>query len=90
MKTRAGAMPKARIADETAGTDMLYSSGTTGRPKGVRVALPNAPIDAPSPLTMLASMLFGINKDRSISRPRRSITQRPCAIAWRSIGSAAR
>ena len=59
----AGAMPKERIADETAGTDMLYSSGTTGRPKGVRVAMPNTPIDAPSPLTMLASMLFGINKD---------------------------
>ena len=32
----AGAMPATRIADETAGADMLYSSGTTGRPKGVR------------------------------------------------------
>ncbi|HVT26121.1 MAG TPA: AMP-binding protein [Rhizomicrobium sp.] len=60
---RSAAMPKTRIADETAGTDMLYSSGTTGRPKGVRVALTGQPIDAPSPLTMLASMLFGINKD---------------------------
>ncbi|HVZ67881.1 MAG TPA: AMP-binding protein [Rhizomicrobium sp.] len=58
-----GAMPKTRIADETAGTDMLYSSGTTGRPKGVRLALSGLPIDAPSPLTMLASMLFGITKD---------------------------
>ena len=26
------AMPTERIADETAGTDMLYSSGTTGKP----------------------------------------------------------
>src|SRR3954464_12571578 len=26
--------PASRIADETAGHDMLYSSGTTGRPKG--------------------------------------------------------
>ena len=26
------AMPKARIADEQQGSDMLYSSGTTGRP----------------------------------------------------------
>ena len=33
------AMPAQRIADETAGGDMLYSSGTTGRPKGrVRAA----------------------------------------------------
>ncbi len=59
----AGTMPTERIADETAGTDMLYSSGTTGRPKGVRVALQGLPIDAPSPLTMLASMLFSIHKD---------------------------
>src|SRR4051812_17094517 len=27
--------PATRIADESLGTDMLYSSGTTGRPKGV-------------------------------------------------------
>ena len=30
------AMPATPIADENAGADMLYSSGTTGRPKGVR------------------------------------------------------
>jgi acyl-CoA synthetase (AMP-forming)/AMP-acid ligase II len=59
----AAAMPAERIADETSGTDMLYSSGTTGRPKGVRLALTGQPIDAPSPLTMLASMLFGITKE---------------------------
>lgn len=59
----AGAMPAARIADETSGTDMLYSSGTTGRPKGVRLPLSGLPIDAPSPLTMLASMLFGIDRN---------------------------
>jgi long-chain acyl-CoA synthetase len=59
----ASAMPAERIADEISGTDMLYSSGTTGRPKGVRLALSGLPIDAPSPLTMLASMLFGISKD---------------------------
>src|SRR3546814_496131 len=29
-------MPATRIADERAGVDMLYSSGPTGRPKGVR------------------------------------------------------
>ncbi len=34
------AMPDAPVADERAGTDMLYSSGTTGKPKGVRLPIP--------------------------------------------------
>ncbi len=54
-------LPDRPIADERAGTDMLYSSGTTGRPKGVRVALPEDPaIAAPNVLVMLASALYGI------------------------------
>ncbi|HEX3674433.1 MAG TPA: acyl-CoA synthetase [Rhizomicrobium sp.] len=59
----AGAMPSARIADETAGADMLYSSGTTGRPKGVRVPLSGLPIDAPNALLTIVTMLFGLNAD---------------------------
>ena len=57
-------MPATRIADERAGVDMLYSSGTTGRPKGVRVPLPEEPaIDAPNSLVMLAAAAFGIGPD---------------------------
>jgi long-chain acyl-CoA synthetase len=36
--------PATPIADETEGCDMLYSSGTTGRPKGIRRLLPNSPL----------------------------------------------
>jgi acyl-CoA synthetase (AMP-forming)/AMP-acid ligase II len=32
--------PSTPIADESAGIDLLYSSGTTGRPKGVKLPLP--------------------------------------------------
>ncbi|MBV9045016.1 MAG: AMP-binding protein, partial [Alphaproteobacteria bacterium] len=46
----AGKMPAEPIADQTAGAAMLYSSGTTGRPKGVRQPLSGQPIDAPAPL----------------------------------------
>ncbi|MBX9797028.1 acyl-CoA synthetase [Sphingomonas sp.] len=58
-ETAVAALPTTPIADERAGTDMLYSSGTTGRPKGVRVALPEDPsLTAPAVLTMLAQMLY--------------------------------
>ena len=56
-------MPTTPIADESAGSDMLYSSGTTGRPKGVKPALSDQPIDAPHALQMMAQGLFGFTGD---------------------------
>ncbi|MDE2412379.1 MAG: acyl-CoA synthetase [Sphingomonadales bacterium] len=58
------AMPSAPIADERAGADMLYSSGTTGRPKGVKIPLPEDPaIDATNVLVQLAMAAYGIGPD---------------------------
>ena len=51
-------LPATRIADESSGRDMLYSSGTTGRPKGVRGALPEGPIDQMDALTGMVAMLY--------------------------------
>lgn len=58
-ETARAAMPETPIADESAGTDMLYSSGTTGRPKGVKPPLSGAAPDAPTPFVMLPKVLFG-------------------------------
>jgi long-chain acyl-CoA synthetase len=57
------AEPAVRIADERAGTDMLYSSGTTGQPKGVCVAPPAVQIDAPSATVDIKKRLYGMSTD---------------------------
>jgi acyl-CoA synthetase (AMP-forming)/AMP-acid ligase II len=46
------------------GQDMLYSSGTTGQPKGVKVAMLDAPLGQGNDgVTTLASLLFGADAD---------------------------
>jgi long-chain acyl-CoA synthetase len=91
-ETALSAMPATPIADERAGVDMLYSSGTTGRPKGVKIPLPADPdIAQTNVLVQLAMAAYGMNENavylwpsgsrprRSTSLPRRSITLRRCA-----------
>ena len=54
--------PTSRIADENAGRDMLYSSGTTGRPKGVKTELLDEAIDAVSTLMAISTKLYGLER----------------------------
>ncbi len=52
------------IADESEGLDLLYSSGTTGRPKGVKVPMREVvPIGTPSGVHTLAVALYGLRPD---------------------------
>lgn len=57
------AQPTTRIADECPGSSMLYSSGTTGRPKGVRSELRNDPINAVSPMMRYFDQFTGFHRD---------------------------
>jgi long-chain acyl-CoA synthetase len=59
------ALPTTPITDESAGSAMLYSSGTTGRPKGVKRSgtIAGQPIDAMNALAMVGQALYGMDAD---------------------------
>ena len=58
------AQPATPVGDEIGGQDMLYSSGTTGRPKGIKLEFRNNPIDQPNPfLRYLCADMCGMSAD---------------------------
>ena len=60
--------PSTPIADEALGTSMLYSSGTTGRPKGILRPLPETPPSIPLPIySFLAKLWRGRDGMRYLS-----------------------
>ncbi len=58
-----------RGADWEEGVDMLYSSGTTGRPKGVQVPRRDEPLGTKPALSMVAEGLFAYNQDMRYLNP---------------------
>ncbi len=55
--------PAEPLDEQVEGADMLYSSGTTGRPKGVKVEASLAPLGTPPALLAVVDALFGIDAD---------------------------
>jgi len=52
------------LPDQPRGADMLYSSGTTGRPKGIKTALPQRRVDEPGdPYVELFGRVYGFGID---------------------------
>jgi long-chain acyl-CoA synthetase len=62
-ETAVAGFPAERLTAEREGSDMLYSSGTTGRPKGVKPQLPEGEMGSGGGLAVLCQMIFGYEPD---------------------------
>lgn len=58
-----GAYPAEPLAEELEGHAMLYSSGTTGRPKGIRYTLERQPVGNPQAALAGFSATYGVGED---------------------------
>ena len=54
--------PTTRIGDETEGAYMFYSSGTTGRPKGIKPAPRSEPVGTGTALDLMLEGLYGFSE----------------------------
>lgn len=63
------AQPTSPIAEECEGNWMFYSSGTTGRPKGIKPPGVGGPIGAPTAFTALVQGLYGGNESTRYLSP---------------------
>ncbi|MDP6977952.1 MAG: acyl-CoA synthetase [Myxococcota bacterium] len=61
--------PDEALPNRREAVPMLYSSGTTGRPKGVKPGLPDAPLGEGEPLMMMVKFLFGASDESTYLSP---------------------
>ncbi|NYI78280.1 AMP-binding protein [Nocardioides panzhihuensis] len=63
LEPRVELLPATPVEDQSEGCYMLYSSGTTGRPKGILPMMPDAPFGTGMPFDHLMQSAFGFSPE---------------------------
>jgi long-chain acyl-CoA synthetase len=79
------AHPPTPIADQAEGIEMLYSSGTTGRPKGILKPMPDVPFGALSPQLKRVIDFYGLDEDTVYLSPAPLYHAAPLAFNIRTL-----
>jgi fatty-acyl-CoA synthase len=72
------AVSDAPLPDAVEGSDMLYSSGTTGRPKGIKPELSGEPLGSTCVIADLGTAFFGMGEDSVYLSPAPYYHAAPC------------
>ena len=76
------------LADQPHGDDFLYSSGTTGRPKGIKLPLLPIKVDEPGyPYVMIFGALFGYGAGHRLPLAGAGLPRGPAALHGRDPGA---
>lgn len=67
--TKLACCPSTPISGRRRGPSMLYSSGTTGRPKGIKTPLPDAPPEQPPPRLAMLKSHYLLDSDTVLVNP---------------------
>ncbi|MEO7854626.1 MAG: AMP-binding protein, partial [Rubrivivax sp.] len=84
--TATAAHPSTPIADPALGSSMLYSSGTTGQPKGILRPLPEQPPSEPLPIFQFLHKLWRYREDMIYLSPAPLYHSAPNAAVSLAIG----